>query len=207
MFRFCVILVFPSRATKAVPCRVHREVWREVRSRSRWPVTHRCCRVVELVHNVCLLEKATTTTTLMAMDDGVVAVHHGGGDGGGGLLGGGGGGGGAALPGLRLEEDLGDDELAVPLLLVGAEVVLVHHPVGLLRLALLAVVGVEDEDLLVAPGPAVGHHRSRLAGLVPPRLAAVDLVAVHLPPLPRPRRVRLRRPVEEVPHQPVLAHT
>uniref|UniRef100_A0A0E0CT94 Uncharacterized protein n=1 Tax=Oryza meridionalis TaxID=40149 RepID=A0A0E0CT94_9ORYZ len=69
------------------------------------------------------------------MDDGVVAVHHGGGDGGG-LLGGGGG---AALPGLRLEEDLGDDELAVPLLLVGAEVVLVHHPVGLLRLALLAV--------------------------------------------------------------------
>jgi hypothetical protein len=30
---------------------------------------------------------------------------------------------------------------------------------------------------------------------------------VHLPPLPRPRRVRPGRPVEEVPDKPVLAHT
>lgn len=47
--------------------------------------------------------------------------------------------------------DLGDDELAVALLLVGAEVVLVHHPV-VLGLALLAVVCVEHQDFLYPRG-------------------------------------------------------
>uniref|UniRef100_A0A0A8Z188 Uncharacterized protein n=1 Tax=Arundo donax TaxID=35708 RepID=A0A0A8Z188_ARUDO len=104
----------------------------------------------------------------------------------------------SALPRLRLVEHLGHDELAVLLLLVRAQVVLVHHPVGLLGLPLLAVVGVEDQDLLVAVELAVGEHGAGLARLVPPRLAAL-LVGLHLPPLPRPCGVGLRRAVEEVP--------
>lgn len=104
-----------------------------------------------------------------------------------------------ALPRMRLEEDLGDDELAVALLLVGAEVVLVHHPVGLVGLAVLAEVRVEHQDLLAPALPPCDHHRPRLAGLVPPRLPLVDVaIRLYLPPLPRARRVGLGRPVEEV---------
>jgi hypothetical protein len=188
---------------------MHCEVRHEVRSTwgRRCPVVwdplvpHHCSWIVERIDTVCPPENAPTLVMagkrVAARDD----VR-----GGDGLLGRRRG---AALPGLRLEEDLGDDELAVALLLVGAEVVLVHHPVGLLGLALLAVVGVEHQDLLVPAGPAVGQHRPRLARLVPPRLAAdavVPVAAVHLPALPRPRCVRLGRPVEEVPDEPVLAH-
>ena len=172
-------------------------------------IPHHCSWAVELINAaVCFPEAAATATTLVMTDGNkrVAAAGEGGGRDDAGFLPGHGG---AALPGLRLEEDLRDDELAVALLLVGAEVVLVHHPVGLLGLALLAVVGVEHQDLLVPARPAVGQHRPRLARLVPPRLpaAVVAVAAVHLPPLPRPRRVRPGRPVEEVPDKPVLAHT
>ena len=203
---------------------MHSKVRHEVGSRNRGrrcPVTwwdplaipHHCSWAVELIDSaVCIPEDATTTTTTLVMAAGnkcVAAAGDGGGgrDDDGGLLGHGG----AALPGLRLEEDLGDDELAVALLLVGAEVVLVHHPVGLLGLALLAVVCVEHQDLLVPAGPSVGQHRPGLARLVPPRLpsaaAVVAVAAVHLPPLPCTSRVRPGRPVEEVPDKTVLADT
>ena len=112
----------------------------------------------------------------------------------------------AALPRLRLVEHLGDDELAVLLLLVGPQVVLMHHPVRLLRLPLFPVVGVEYQDLLVALEFAVREDRPGLARLVPPRLTAL-LVGVDLPPLPRPGRVSLGRAVEEVPDEAVLADT
>jgi len=82
----------------------------------------------------------------------------------------------------------------------------VHHPVRLLGLPLLPVVGVEHQDLLVALEFAVGEHGTGLARLVPPRLAAL-LVGVDLPPLPRPGRVSLGRAVEEVPDEAVLADT
>ena len=96
----------------------------------------------------------------------------------------GGGGGGrlrraATLPGLRLVEDLGHDELALALLLFVAQVVLVHHPVGLVRLAVLAEVGVEHQDLLAPTLLAGDHHRPRLAGLVPPRLAPLLLLLLR----------------------------
>ncbi|RRT51727.1 hypothetical protein B296_00038779 [Ensete ventricosum] len=78
----------------------------------------------------------------------------------------------AALPGLRLVEDLRHHQLPVLLLLVGAQVILVHYPAGLLRLPLLAVVGVQDEDLFVPLEPPTHQHRPRLPGLVPPRLAS-----------------------------------
>jgi hypothetical protein len=113
---------------------------------------------------------------------------------------------GAALPRLRLVEHLGDNELAVFLLLVGPHVVLMHHPVCLLRLPLLPVVSVEYQNLLVAAEFSAGEHRPGLARLVPPRLASL-LVGVDLPPLPRPRRVSLGRAVEEVPDQSVFADT
>ena len=190
---------------------MHCEARHEVRSTRdrRCPVVwdplvpHHCSWIVELIDAVCLPENATTL--VMAGKRVAARDDVGGGDGPLGRRRG------AALPGLRLEEDLGDDELAVALLLVGAEVVLVHHPVGLLGFALLAVVGVEHQDLLVPAGPAVGQHRPGLARLVPPRLAAaaaavVPVDAVHLPALPRPRRVRLGWTVEEVPDEPVLAH-
>jgi hypothetical protein len=170
-------------------------------------IPHHCSWAVELISSaVCFSEDATTTTAtlVMAGNKRVAAAGDcgGGRDNNVGLPGHGV----TALPRMRLEEDLGDDELAVALLLVGAEVVLVHHPVGLLGLALLTVVCVEHQELLVPMGPAVGQHRPGLARLVPPRLAAVVNV-VHLPPFPRPHRVRPGWTVEEVSDKPVLAHT
>lgn len=115
-------------------------------------IPHHCSWAVELISSaVCFSEDATTTTAtlVMAGNKRVAAAGDcgGGRDNDGGLPGHGV----TALPRMRLEEDLGDDELAVALLLVGAEVVLVHHPV-VLGLALLAVVCVEHQDFLYPRG-------------------------------------------------------
>lgn len=115
-------------------------------------------------------------------------------------------GGGSALPRLGLVEHLRDHQLPVLLLHARAEMVLVHYPVGLLRLPLLAVVGVQHQYLLEALQPAAGEHRLRLAGLVPPGLAA-EGVRVDLSPFPGPRRVGFRGAVEEVPDVAVFGHT
>lgn len=105
----------------------------------------------------------------------------------------------AALPGLRLVEDLAHHELSFLLLLEVAKVVLVHHPVGLLGLAVLAEVCVEHQDLLAALLPPAGHHWPGLASLVPPGLAFLYVaLRLDLPPLPGPRRVGFGWPVEEV---------
>jgi hypothetical protein len=73
------------------------------------------------------------------------------------------------LPRLHLVKDLGHDQLPVLLLLV-TKVVLVHYPVGLLRLPVLAKVGVQHHDLLAPLLPASHDHRPCLASLVPPHL-------------------------------------
>ena len=111
----------------------------------------------------------------------------------------------ATLPRLRLEEDLGHHQLSVLLFFVEAQVVLMHYPVCLLGLPLLAVVGVENEDLLVPLQITTCEHRPRLPGLMPPRLASMH-VGVHLSPLPRPRRVCSGRAMEEVSNQPIASH-
>ena len=101
-----------------------------------------------------------------------------------------------------------------------------HHPVGLLRLPVLAEVCVEYQDLLASPLPAAHRHRPRLAGLVPPRLAPLLLLLrrttgaaggdsgsvgsggwLNLPALAGAGGVGLGRPVEEVPAQAVLGDT
>jgi len=73
---------------------------------------------------------------------------------------------------LRLVEDLGHDQFSVLLLLV-PEVVLVHHPVGLLRFPLFSIATVQHQDLLAPLLPPSHDHRTRLASLVPPRLANI----------------------------------
>ena len=98
----------------------------------------------------------------------------------------------AALPGLGLVEDLAHHQLPLLLLFEIAEVVLVHHPVGLLRFPLFSIATVQHQDLLAPLLPAVHHYRPRLSGLVPPRLALVDVaLRLYLPPLPRARRIGL----------------
>lgn len=99
-------------------------------------------------------------------------------------------GGPVALAGLGLVEDLGDDELAFFLLLVLSEVVLVHNPVRLLGLPILPEVGVQDQNLLATLLLPVDHHRPRLPGLVPPRLAALEIaLSLDLATLSCSRRV------------------
>jgi len=99
----------------------------------------------------------------------------------------------------------------------------VHHPVGLIGLAVLAEVGVEHQDLLAPTLLAGDHHRPRLAGLVPPRLAPLLLLLLlrgqgggrrglrgprlNLTALASAGGVSLGRPVEKVPAPAVLCQT
>lgn len=111
-----------------------------------------------------------------------------------------------ALPGLRLVENLGHHQLTVFLLLVVAEVVLMHHPVRLLGFPLPSVVRVEHQDLLEPSHCSTYEDRAGLPRLVPSRLATVR-ITVHLPPFPGPSRVRLGRSVKEVADLAVFAHS
>lgn len=113
------------------------------------------------------------------------------------------------LPGFCLVEYLRDHQLPTLLLIVVAEVILVHDPVRLLRLSLLPVIGVEHKDLLETSELSFHENCPRLARLVPPRLSTSLVLMVHvdLPPFPVAGCIGLGGPVKEVADVPIFAHS
>lgn len=81
---------------------------------------------------------------------------------------------------LCLIKYLRNDKLAFFLLLVLAQMVLVHDPVGFFGFSIFSEVGVKYEDFLAALLAAAGHNRSCFAGLMPPCFAAALEVAFRL---------------------------
>lgn len=93
-----------------------------------------------------------------------------------------------ALPWLCLIEYLRHHKFPFFLLLVLSQMVLVHHPVGLLWFPVLPKIGVQNQNLLAPLLFPIHHHRPCLTCLVPPGFPSLQVVTLvlNLPPLSCP---------------------
>ena len=113
-----------------------------------------------------------------------------------------------ALSWLCLVEYLWHHKFPFFLFLKLPQMVLVHHPIGLLRFSVLPKIGIENKDFLAPFLFSVHHYWPCLTGLVPPGFSTLQVTLVlDLSPLPCPRCVCLWGPVEEVPAQAISCYS
>lgn len=112
------------------------------------------------------------------------------------------------LPWLCLIKYLWHHKLPFSLLLMLAKMVLMHHPVGLLRLSVFPKVGVEDKDFLAAFLFPIHHHWPGLTCLVPSGFSTLQVTFIlDLSSLSCACCVCLWRSVEEVLAQAISCYS